>query len=66
MGDLSSDEEERLLRMDLMRADIDLKRAQARSEPWKAIAATITACAAVFGALGAIVGYALATALAHH
>ncbi len=49
-----------------MRADIDLKRAQARSEPWKAIAATITACAAVFGPLGAIVGYALATTLAHH
>jgi len=52
--------------MELMRADIDLKRAQTRSEPWKTIAAAVTATAAVFGALGAIVGYALAATLAHH
>ncbi len=66
MGDLSSDEEERLLRMELMRADIDLKRAQASWEPWKAMAAVLTASAAVFGSLGAIIGYVIATALAHH
>ncbi len=48
-----------------MRADIHLQRALTSWEPWRAMATVITASAAVFGSLGAIIGYHLATAFAH-
>lgn len=54
-------------RIRLMKADIDtkvadmlLKNEQRRWEPWKVIATAMGSAAAVFGALGILVGYLLA------
>ncbi len=49
-----------------MRADIDLKRARASWEPWKAMVAVFTASAAVFGSPGVIIGYLFGIVTSRH
>jgi len=49
-----------------MRADIDLKRARASWEPWKAMVAVSTASAAVFGSPGVIIGYLFGIVTSRH
>ncbi|MGI4851989.1 MAG: hypothetical protein ACRYGR_08620 [Janthinobacterium lividum] len=57
--------EEHKAKMDNLRADTELKAEQTRGEPWKVMAAVVSAvaitCAAVFGVFGYILG-----AGAHH
>jgi hypothetical protein len=51
--------EERRLRMELMRADIDLKREQTRWEPWKALATAFGAGLAFASAFLALAAWIL-------
>ena len=59
--------EERELRMALMRADLENKQADTayklgllRYEPWKVFTTAVAASAALFGAIGGVIGYLLA------
>ncbi len=65
MSDAAADDEERLLRMELMRADIELKNSRAKWEPWKAMAAAFTAGAAMFGAIFGLIGLAVGYVAGH-
>jgi hypothetical protein len=49
------EEEERELRMEHMRVDLELKRQQVNWEPWKAMAAAFGTGAAFTGAMVAII-----------
>jgi negative regulator of sigma E activity len=58
------DAEERELKLDQMRADIqnkrmdtEYKRGLLRWEPWKVMVAALAATAALFGVLGGLAGY---------
>jgi hypothetical protein len=62
-------EEERKLKMDQMRADIDNKQADTRYkirlerlEPWKVIITAVGVVAVLFGVLGGLVGYKVGSA----
>ena len=54
--------EERQLRMELMRADLDLKRKQAFWESPKGLAAIVGATALVFGTIAGLLGYQIGRA----
>jgi len=63
----SLDADERELRMAVMRADLENKQADTayklgllRYEPWKVFTTALAASAALFGSIGAVLGYLLA------
>jgi hypothetical protein len=54
-----TDDEERALRVALMKADTDLKQEQVRWEPWKALSAAFGAGVAVASGLIAVIAWVL-------